>query len=298
MEVDKVIEAVEKYLREFVLFLVEFFWHGRGSKARDPQIESLNRSMTFALLSAAMGAYLWDRHFGVGKSDTLGILVDDLLRWISLGVLLYGLLRLCRVHVHILIPVILVVKVFAVAHVLGIYVGYLAKSTANYVAPDCLTVTAIRRAGVVFGYGTELVILLLYLHREMPTVLPGSVSARRRAAIELPFLLVMAAVVAVPGVRWWHIADVAEAKRDAWRAENGPLPDDPKRDDTQLLSLCKWVKKPVTGPVAGVAAKAAPVAAKAVPVPVPARLPAPLPAPVAAPAPAPAPALAASAVVN
>src|SRR5688572_4059738 len=127
MDADRFIALAEKYLREFILYLVSFFWKRGDGSEEDKVFDDLNRSVVFAVFSAIIGAFLWDRYIlGLsGRSaDLLGLLADNLLRWMSLGLVLYLLMRATLLKVHILPPILSVLKVFSVAHVVAIYSAY------------------------------------------------------------------------------------------------------------------------------------------------------------------------------
>jgi hypothetical protein len=83
VEADKIISTVERYVREFVLYLLSFVWSGKSDSDHDPVLDSINKTFVFAIVSAASGAYLWNRSIysntgGVG--DLAGMLTDTLLR--------------------------------------------------------------------------------------------------------------------------------------------------------------------------------------------------------------------------
>jgi hypothetical protein len=208
MDVDKAIDAVEKYLREFLLFLISFFWRGDDSGDTDPRYDSLNKSMIFAMLSATMGSYLWTRHFGGADDDVLGVLVDNVLRWISLGLLLYAILRLTGITVHILLPVIATVKVLSVAHVSAVYIGYIAVSCAWMFVTPAQRDTFLPMIGVCVSYAIDLIIPVLYLPKEIFSFIPTDTASRTRRYIVNGLFLVILAIVILVRFQGWYIAEI------------------------------------------------------------------------------------------
>lgn len=77
MDIDRAIAMAEKYLREFILFLISFFWRGNQTTEKDPLFEDLHRSVLFSIISALLGSYLWQRHVA-GPGSEARELVDIL----------------------------------------------------------------------------------------------------------------------------------------------------------------------------------------------------------------------------
>lgn len=158
MDIDKMVVAFEKYLREFILYLLSFFRRTTGEDREAVDFDIVSKSAVFAILSAVLGSYLWNRHIAVPQGlgdciagriavtlenqvrleqcasllklrsqtfDLVGTAVDYLLRWLSYGVVLYLILRLLKQKVSILGATLSVLKVFAVGTILSIYIAYL-----------------------------------------------------------------------------------------------------------------------------------------------------------------------------
>lgn len=193
MEVDKIIDSIEKYVREFILYILSFFWVGRNDVETDPVLEPLNRTAIFAVLSAVVGAYLWncyiyDRQGGV--HDLPRILTDTLLRWLSFGLFLYGLMYVCGLRVHILMPILAVFKVFSVAHILAIFTAYLARNGVWIVStPDSHLQFGPRYAART-AYVVQAVLITIYMPREIKSIAPTTIRPTIRSAITVLFLVV------------------------------------------------------------------------------------------------------------
>lgn len=201
MDIDKIVSFAEKYLREFILYIVSFFWK-KGDEADDEKIfHDLNSGVIFAVFSAFVGAYLWNRHILhlSGKSDDLvGVLTDSLLRWISFGLVLYGLLRMVSVKVHILSPILSVLKVFSVAHLIAIYAAYLLIHTSWFFSTPSEFKRISENLSITAAYLIELLILWFYIPREIKAVDSGVSEPWRLNVAKYSFLLVITAVVLTP----------------------------------------------------------------------------------------------------
>lgn len=191
MEADKIISSVEKYVREFILYLLSFFWSGRSDGDDDPIVEVANKTIIFSVISAAAGAYLWNRYIYGSDGSVLslaGVITDSVLRWLSFGLFLYALMRLARFQPHILLPVLSVFKVFAVAHVVAIFGSYLAKNAFWMFLPrsDYLLFGPHRSAQV--AYALQAVLMILYMPREISGILGATASRMAKLTITAVFL--------------------------------------------------------------------------------------------------------------
>jgi len=160
MDVDGIVKSVETYLREFITFLASFFF----PKARHQKFDDANNTAVFAILSSVFGAYLWSHyiaHDSGGGEDLLGIVIDSLLRWFSLGVVLYVLLHAVKVDATFLHTVLGTVKVLSVAHIVAIYLGYMLATTIWFFLPQQSANLA-----AYIAYGVEWVFVAVYLPRE------------------------------------------------------------------------------------------------------------------------------------
>ncbi len=200
MEVESIVSALEKYLREFIVYLVKFFRPSTEGEVYDDH-ENYNKSVIFAIFSTAIGAYLWNRyiiHASTKSSDIFGIMVDNFLKWVSLGVLLYLVIKLLMRGVPIVKTVISVVKVFSVAHVIGIYMAYVALNAFWTFAPPedfAANSTAISMSA---AYLIELAILWIYLPREIRAIVGAETARWRRWAIDGVYLTLITIVMLIP----------------------------------------------------------------------------------------------------
>lgn len=201
MDLDKIVALTEKYLREFILYIVSFFWKPNNGQHENPIFDDLNRSVIFAIISAIVGSYLWNRYIvgGTGKSDdVIGLVVDNLLRWISLGLLLFGLLRLASIRLHILTPILSVLKIFSVAHVTAIYAAYVIIHTVGvFTVPNDFNRIA-QNWSVVSAYVLEILILWTYFPRESGNYVIMGANKLRTWVVTILFLTIVTVVVAIP----------------------------------------------------------------------------------------------------
>jgi len=200
MDIGKAIEMAETYLREFILYLVSFFH--RSDKADDQEIvfTDLHRSVVFAIVSAVVGAYMWERYINSQAGltqDITGILADNMLRWLSLGITLFALLRLCRVRVQILVPILAVLKVFSVAHIVAIYVAYLVGSVVEKVPALERTFPMTPASPIAAAYGVELLILWFYFWRETRQFAPVGSTRTGRILATFLFLCLVSVIVLI-----------------------------------------------------------------------------------------------------
>lgn len=193
MDVEKVIAALEKYLREFIVYLVTFFRPTVTEEIYDDH-ENYNKSVIFAIFSTAIGAYMWSRYIlqePKNTKDIFGLMIDSLLMWVSFGILLFVIIRLFGREVPIVRTVISVVKVFSVAHVIGIYMAYIALgATVLFSTLDCAKEHS-AATSMASAYLIELGILFIYMPRELKQTLGPAVSKRRRLPINLTFMAVL-----------------------------------------------------------------------------------------------------------
>jgi hypothetical protein len=193
MDVEKVIAALEKYLREFIVYLVTFFRPTVTEEIYDDH-ENYNKSVIFAIFSTAIGAYMWSRYIlqePNNTKDIFGLMIDSLLMWVSFGILLFVIIRLFGREVPIVRTVISVVKVFSVAHVIGIYTAYIALgATVFFSTMDCAREHS-AATSMASAYLIELAILFIYMPRELKQTLGPAVSKRRRWPINLTFMAIL-----------------------------------------------------------------------------------------------------------
>ncbi|WP_426165157.1 hypothetical protein [Sandarakinorhabdus sp. DWP1-3-1] len=197
VEADKFINSVEKYVREFVLYLLSFFWGGRYDSENDPLLDSINKTFVFAIISATVGAYLWNRYI-YGNSGTVhdlaALLTDTLLRWFSYGLLLFALLRAFRIRPHILLPMLAVFKVFSVAHVIAIFGSYLVKNTLWMFLHSSEYLQSGSRNAAIAAYLLQTTLIFLYMPREIAAI-AGTAGRATRWMVTALFLLAVSLVV-------------------------------------------------------------------------------------------------------
>lgn len=200
MEVESIITALEKYLREFIVYLVKFFKPSVDDEVYDDH-ENYNKSVIFAIFSTAIGAYLWNRYIvagGTTGSDIFGIMVDNFLKWISFGVLLFLTVKAFVRNVPIVRTVISVVKVFSVAHVIGIYMAYVSLNTLwIFTRPEDFAEMSVK-VSVSAAYLIELAILAIYLPREVRQMVGPETARWRRWAIDGVYLTLIAILMLTP----------------------------------------------------------------------------------------------------
>lgn len=193
MDAEKVIAALEKYLREFIVYLVTFFRPTVTEEIYDDH-ENYNKSVIFAIFSTAIGAYMWSRYIlqePNNTKDIFGLMIDSMLMWVSFGILLFVIIRLFGREVPIVRTVISVVKVFSVAHVIGIYMAYITLgATVLFSTLDCAKEHS-TATSMACAYLIELAILYIYMPRELQQILGPAVGKRRRWLINLAFMAVL-----------------------------------------------------------------------------------------------------------
>lgn len=171
MDIDKIVTLTEKYLREFVLYIVSFF-SGKGASAEDTDFDDMNRSVIFALISGLVGSYLWNRYVAAQSGhvdDLIGVLTDNLVRWLTLGLVLFAILRMLRVATHILPPILSALKVLAVAHIIASFAGYLGIKILGFFAkPGHFDAAA--NASATIAYLIQLLVVWIYIPREISAI--------------------------------------------------------------------------------------------------------------------------------
>lgn len=204
MEVEGVIAALEKYLREFIVYLVTFFRPSVNEEIYDDH-ENYNKSVIFAIFSTTIGAYMWSRyilHEENNTKDIFGLMVDNLLKWVSFGILLYLIIRIFSKAIPIVGTVISVVKVFSVAHVIGIYMAYVATNAIWMLSTEQCDKDLAMQISSSWAYFIELGILFIYLPREVRAMVGPKVMAAKRWAIDIVFLTLLSFLVLTPHIVW------------------------------------------------------------------------------------------------
>lgn len=204
MDVEGIISALEKYLREFIVYLVTFFRPTVKEEVYDDH-ENYNKSVIFAIFSTAMGAYMWSRYILEERENTkdiFGLMVDNLLKWLSFGILLYLVIRIFKKNVPIVRTVISVVKVFAVAHVIGIYLAYIATNAVWMFSTEQCDNEMAMKISAMWAYLIELLIVMIYLPREVKAMVGPQTGRAKRWAINTLFLTLLTILVLTPLGVW------------------------------------------------------------------------------------------------
>lgn len=181
MDIDKVIDDVERYLAQFILYLVSFF---RGQKALEqdspPALE--NNVVIFSILSAVLGSYI-TRRYGSGISlagqGLLDATIGELLWWITLGVCLYVVMAAVKPRPPMMDCITVGLKVFPVAYVICAFIAYLVDNLFNNLGPFS------HLAGIAANWSAslfELIFATFYLPRRFPPLADGD-EAERKAVL-------------------------------------------------------------------------------------------------------------------
>lgn len=220
MELEKIIQGIEKYCREFIVYLVSFFWVGKSPIDTDPILEDLNQTVIFAIMSAAFGAYLWDIYIydQAGEiHDLARVLTDTLLKWLSYGLLLFAVMTVFRLQVPVLKPILCVLRVFSVAYILSILCAYLARNAIWLVTHTSFNRQYGAHAAAKFSYAVHALLVLFYLPREIAAIMPPDTRRLLRHAT-------VAIVLTVNSVVTLAILLDPEAGRQTKETIAGPSP--------------------------------------------------------------------------
>lgn len=197
MELEKVIDSIEKYVREFILYLISFFWAGRSEEHSDAAFERFNQTVIFSTLSTVAGAYLWSLYIYKdcsGIKDLGALVTNSLLKMLSYGLLLYGLMLAHRMRPHILVPVLAVLKVFSVAHIIAIFCAYLMQNLLWLISRTELYLQFGSIRSAMTAYGVQALILILYMPREIASISPAASSVAARLSVTFLFLCVTSVI--------------------------------------------------------------------------------------------------------
>lgn len=220
---DNIIGSVEKYLREFILYLTTFFF---GTKvSADPRTEEANKTAIFCVISAIAGAYLWNRYiFGDAGTlkDVTGLVVDRLMLWFTLGSVLTGLLTLARIKTDYLFTTLEVMRVFSVSHIVAIYMAYVLYSVFWFFHP----LTAISWAAHA-SYLIEFVMIAIYLPKGIFSLYRNEHRKVALSAVCAATLLLVGIILITP----LAMVNVCPAVIDAPESPN---------DKRETLELCKY----------------------------------------------------------
>ncbi len=124
MDTTGLIDKAEKYLRDFIVYLLSFFdrrAHRRGAS-------DLNQTVVFGILSASIGTYLWNRYLyhDLGTvADGAGLVVDKILEWSINGVVIFAALWLAGLVCKVLDAILCAIRTMAVAQIIAVAIAYL-----------------------------------------------------------------------------------------------------------------------------------------------------------------------------
>ena len=202
VEFGKAVELGEKYLREFVLYIV-FFFRGRESVEEEDvlALSDMNRSILFAILSVILSAYLWDI-LVIAKADfdddVIRVIATSLMRWLSLGVLLYSLMRMFGVRVHALIPILSVFRVFSISRLVGVFSAYVMSGLLSVANAEKIIGEGAIAGPFVTAYVVQIAIVIFYFWRETADYGDLDGPNWRRTLATLLFVIIATIVVMIP----------------------------------------------------------------------------------------------------
>jgi len=202
MDFGKAVELAEKYVREFVLYIL-FFFRGRETEEEEDvlALSDMNRSMVFAIMSAILGAYLWQvLVIDLPKfEDDIGIvLAKAMMRWLTLGLVLYFLMRLFGIRVHIIVPILSVFRVFSVSRIAGVGAAYVMSGLVYAFQLNFWLGEVVNAFPFVTAYAVQFFIIWIYFWRETADYGGQEGFVLRRFLATLFFILIATAVVLIP----------------------------------------------------------------------------------------------------
>jgi hypothetical protein len=167
MNIYDIVSTTEKYFREFILYLLSFFYPKDSENAISETDPLLNKSIVFSLLSAIFGAYIWNIYIQDGreKFDILRYVVDKGLLWISIGILLYLIGRMLKIKLPLMSAVLCILRVVPVAHIVAIYSAYCARPIFKLFLGGHGAYEA-----SYIAYIIEIIILFFYLPKETKAI--------------------------------------------------------------------------------------------------------------------------------
>ena len=220
MDIDKIIDEVERYVSEFILYLVSFFT-GRKESQPDTALPLENNVIVFSILSAILGSYI-TRRFGqntiLAGDDLLSTAIAEILWWIALGVFLYTIMAIAKPRPHIMECITAVLKTLPVAYVICAFIAYVVFSFFNILGPLAnLKTVAANWAASLF----ELVFITLYLHKGFPPLPEGDPAEIKAVARDrwwgiFWLLLLVYAKVAITNASWIAANQAFFAKEAQW----------------------------------------------------------------------------------
>ena len=196
MDVDKAIAAVERYLRQFIAFIVSFIRKDTETE-EDALYADLNATVIFSIMGAFLGAYMWKRYIQFeshkeAASGLIEIAADSLLRWISLGLALFFVLFLFRIKSHVVTSVIALLKAYVVSHVLSVYVGYIVKSLFwIFVDERNFTDDYAAFLAALTAWGLNVILVTIFVPREIGKLMPDSATVAVRVSSIIVYMSII-----------------------------------------------------------------------------------------------------------
>lgn len=197
MDVDKTIAAVERYLRRFIVFILSFFKR-ELAKEEDEVYDDLNNTVIFSIMSAMLGAYMWKRYINFQLHDEVmgskkgsgfaELVIDSLIRWISLGILLFAILAIFRIKARVVPTVIAVLKVYAISHVLAIYLAYVSINLVWTFSDEAFFKQSAPFWVAIVSYALNILFLTIFLPREILQISGVTELLWRKIAATVVFL--------------------------------------------------------------------------------------------------------------
>jgi len=201
VEASDLIDKIEKYLREFITYLLAFF----DRRARIQPASDINQTVMFGIISAGVGGYLWNRyiyHDTGSVADTAGLIVDKLLEWCIAGVFIFISLRLARFRTEIICAIMAAIRTMAAAQIVAVGAVYVILQFAPFLLEISLQLDLTDWVVAGLSYLIYLGLVLRYLPGEIarikvedtaPAKQDGAVHARsvsrRRLAVTTCSLL-------------------------------------------------------------------------------------------------------------
>lgn len=133
MDLEKSLTFAETYAREYVRYLLEFF--GRAPDAVNPKDARTpeGKVVLFAMLSAALGAFLGQKFISGGaiaQGDLMIRVLLEFLYWLSLSILLELALFVLRAAPDFMDSILTTLKVLPVAYAMSGFAAFLAYNLA------------------------------------------------------------------------------------------------------------------------------------------------------------------------
>jgi hypothetical protein len=177
MDIDKLIDSIEKHFREFIAYLLSFFADHETKGIEEQENNELQKTAIFSVMGLIFGAYIWIRHVNNKTAtfdDLLGATVDHTLLWISFGVLAGLALKVFRVEFRMVPLCLAIFKVFVVTFVIAAYVAVIGsvlmrwfeEPLAAWLRPTNFDQWQAGRAAAIGGFA-HLILVIMFLPRQL-----------------------------------------------------------------------------------------------------------------------------------